>query len=81
LICGFLTDHFRQPVLAVLTAAGGASVTLSGLGHLWPSVLGFLHQPTTAVQSTVATVVWLVLAIAGWQVQRRWLRTRSASAA
>jgi hypothetical protein len=36
LICGFLADHFREPVLAMLTAAGGASVTLTGLGHLWP---------------------------------------------
>ena len=37
LVCGFLADHFREPVLAVLTAAGGASVALTGLGHLWPS--------------------------------------------
>jgi hypothetical protein len=45
LICGYLADHFREPVLAVLTAAGGASVTLTGLGHLWPTVLGFLRHP------------------------------------
>lgn len=51
LICGFLADHFREPVLAVLTAVGGASVTLTGLGQLWPTVLGFLHQPVTPGQS------------------------------
>jgi len=75
LIFGFLADHFRQPVLAMLTAAGGASVTLTGLGHLWPTVLGFLRQPLTPGQSVIAAAAWLLLAVAGWIVQRRWLLT------
>ena len=78
LIGGFLADHFREPVLAALTAAGGASVTLAGLGHLWPTVLGFLRQPVTPGQSVVAAAAWIVLAVAGWLVQRRWLLTRAA---
>src|SRR5262249_11908529 len=69
LICGYLTDHFRQPVLAILTAAGGASVTLNALGHLWPSVLGFLRHPVTPSQSAIAALVWIALAVAGWIVQ------------
>ena len=47
LICGFLADHYRQPVLAILTAAAGASAILTGLGQLWPQALGFLQQPVT----------------------------------
>ena len=78
LICGFLAVHFRQPVLAVLTAAGGASVTLTGLGHLWPTVLGFLRQPVTPAQSAMAAAAWILLAVAGWVVQRRWLLTRAS---
>jgi hypothetical protein len=78
LICGFLADHFRQPVLAVLTAAGGASVTLTGLGHLWPTVLGFLREPVTPGQSAIAAAAWILLSVAGWIVQRRWLLTRAA---
>jgi hypothetical protein len=78
-ICGYLADHYRQPVLAVLTAAAGASVTVNALGHLWPSVLGFLRQPVTPAQSAVAASGWLVLAIAGWVVQRNWLRTKAAT--
>jgi hypothetical protein len=79
LICGFIADRYRQPVLAVLTAAGGASVTLAALGHLWPSVLGFLKQPLTPAQSAIAALAWIVLAVFGWIVQRSWLRTRARS--
>jgi hypothetical protein len=78
LICGFLADHFREPVLAVLTAAGGASITLTGLGHLWPTVLGFLRQPVTPGQSVFAAAAWILLAVIGWIVQRRWLLTKTA---
>jgi hypothetical protein len=78
LICGFLGNHFRQPVLAVLTAAAGASVTLTGLGHLLPKVLGFLRQLVTPGQSAIAAAAWILLAMAGWIVQRRWLLTRAA---
>jgi hypothetical protein len=78
LICGFLTDHYRQRVLAILTAAAGASAILNGLGQVWPPVLGFLQQPTTPGQSFVATGVWVVLTVAGWLVQRSWLKTKSA---
>jgi hypothetical protein len=78
LICGFLADHFREPVLAVLTAAGGASVTLTGLGHLWPTVLGFLGQPVTPGQSVIAAAAWILLAVIGWIIQRRWLLTKAA---
>jgi len=78
LICGFLADHFRQPMLAVLTAAGGASVILTGLGHLWPTVMGFLRQPVTPAQSAIAAAAWILLAVAGWIVQRRWVLTTAA---
>jgi len=77
LICGFLADHYRQPVLAVLTAAAGASAILTGLGQVWPPVLGFLQQPRTPSQSLVATTAWIVLAVAGWLVQRSWLKSKS----
>jgi hypothetical protein len=78
LICGFLADHYRQRVLAILTAAAGASAMLNGLGQVWPPVLGFLQQPTTPSQSFVATGVWAVLTIAGWLVQRSWLEAKAS---
>ena len=77
LICGFLADRYRQPVLAILTAAAGASATLTGLGQVWPSVLGFLQQPITPSQSWVATGAWIVLTVTGWLVQRSWLKSKS----
>ena len=77
LICGFLADRYRQPVLAILTAAAGASATLTGLGQVWPSVLGFLQQPITSSQSWVATGAWIVLTVTGWLVQRSWLKSKS----
>jgi hypothetical protein len=77
LIVGFLADRHRGPLLAVVTALSGGSVILSALATLAPSSLAFLGQPSTPAQGALATGVWVVLAVLGWLVQRRALRSRA----
>ncbi len=80
-ITGFLADRHRRPLLAALTALSGASVVVNAVGTLFPTVLGFLDQPTTSVESVVATCAWVLLALAGWLVQRRALQPAADSSA
>lgn len=77
LICGFLTDHYRRPVLAVVTAIGGAGAALGAVGAIWPASTDFLRVPATTAQSAIGGAAWALLAAAGWLVQHRWL-TRKA---
>ncbi len=53
-----------------LTALGGASMVLTGLGLAIPP-LGFLEDPNEGTQQFFATVIWIVVAAAGWLTQRR----------
>jgi len=77
LIVGFLADRHRAPLLAAVTALSGASVILNALAALVPAGFAFLGEPTTRVQSVLASGAWLILALAGWLVQRRALQSRA----
>ncbi|KAF0964985.1 DUF4203 domain-containing protein [Rhodococcus sp. T7] len=68
--CGFVADRYRARALLWLTALGGASMVLTGLGMAIGS-LSFLDQPNEGVQQFFATLVWIAVAAAGWVTQRR----------
>jgi hypothetical protein len=77
LIVGFLADRHRAALLAAVTALGGASVMLNALAALATTGFAFLGEPTTRVQGVLVSGVWLILALAGWLVQRRALQSRA----
>ncbi|GAA3391364.1 DUF4203 domain-containing protein [Cryptosporangium minutisporangium] len=77
-IGGILTQRFRQSALAVACALGGAGLVLSGLARIDPDVFGFLRAPDATWEVTLATALWLGLALLGWVVQRQQLRGRRA---
>ncbi len=68
---GLATRRYRDVVLAVVCALGGAGLTLSGLALTFPGPLGFLRVPPTPGSAAVAAAVWIALAATGWGVQRR----------
>ncbi|SED38867.1 DUF4203 domain-containing protein [Rhodococcus koreensis] len=68
--CGFVADRYRARALLWLTALGGASLVLTGLGLAVPP-LGFLEDPNEGTQQFFATLIWIVVAAAGWLTQRR----------
>jgi hypothetical protein len=70
-ISGIATQRFHNTVLTAVCALGGAGLALSGVARAFPDTLGFLRTPTSTAETVIATVVWLVLAILGWLVQRR----------
>ena len=69
-----LAEKYHRRMLLWLTALGGASVVLSGLAMLWPEAFELLRHPDEGWQQTVMLVVWLVVAGAGWYVQRQLFR-------
>ena len=71
IVFGFLADRYKGRVLLWATAIGGAGLVLSSLGRIWPDALGFLHHPQAGVEQVTSTVLWAVLAGAGWFTQRR----------
>jgi len=73
-LSAFLAEKYARRMLLWLTALGGASIILSGLGILWPSVFGALRHPDDGVEQTIMLVAWLVLAGLGWTVQRNLFR-------
>jgi len=68
--CGFIADRYRARALLWLTALGGASMMLTGLG-LAIDPLRFLEDPNEGAQQFFASVIWVVVAAAGWLTQRR----------
>ena len=70
-ISGIATQRFHNTVLTAVCALGGAGLALSGVARAFPETLGFLRTPTSTAETILATIVWLVLAILGWLVQRR----------
>jgi hypothetical protein len=78
-LTGFLTQRFHEPAVALACALGGAGLALSGAARMLPDSLGFLRTPETTVESVVATCAWVVLAAAGWTVERRVQRRRTGS--
>jgi len=70
-IAGIATQRFHTTVLAWVCALGGAGLILSGMARAFPDALGFLRTPVSTAQTTLAAVIWLGLAVAGWLSQRR----------
>ncbi|WP_197021618.1 DUF4203 domain-containing protein [Cellulomonas sp. HZM] len=70
-----LAEKYHRRALLWFTALGGASLTMSGIATVWPS-LGLLAHPDDGWQQLVMTVVWLALSGAGWWVQRQIFRKR-----
>ena len=68
---GVATRRFHGVMLAAACALGGAGLALSGLARAFPEPLGFLRVPPTPGLAVAAAGAWLVLAVAGWAVQRR----------
>jgi hypothetical protein len=69
-----LAVRFRRRALLWETALGGASIILSGLAIMWPSVLGALGHPDEGWQQWLMLAVWVALSGCGWFVQRRLFR-------
>ena len=70
-ISGIATRRFHNTVLTAVCALGGAGLALSGVARAFPDTLGFLRTGASTAETVTATVLWLVLAILGWLVQRR----------
>ncbi|MFC9361820.1 DUF4203 domain-containing protein [Rhodococcus sp. NPDC057014] len=68
--CGFVADRYRARALLWLTALGGASLVLTGLGLAIPP-LRFLEDPNEGTQQFFATLIWIAVAAGGWLTQRR----------
>ena len=77
-VAGVATRRFRGTVLAAACALGGAGLVLSGLARVFPQVLGFLRTPHTPGMAALGTLIWIVLAVLGWAVQRRSVRAADA---
>ncbi|GIG23011.1 hypothetical protein Cch01nite_37350 [Cellulomonas chitinilytica] len=73
-LSAFLAEKYAKRMLLWLTALGGASIILSGLGILWPAVFDVLRHPDDGVEQTVMLLTWLVVAGLGWYVQRNLFR-------
>ncbi|MDM7855309.1 DUF4203 domain-containing protein [Cellulomonas alba] len=69
-----LAVRFRRRALLWETALGGASIILSGLAIMWPSVLGAFAHPDDGWQQWLMLAAWLALSACGWYVQRRLFR-------
>ncbi|MEV0299450.1 DUF4203 domain-containing protein [Nocardia sp. NPDC050710] len=65
----FLAQKFRARALLWLTSIGGASMIVSGIGHMDDS-LAFLRAPEPGWQQIISTLVWIGLSVAGWVTQR-----------
>jgi hypothetical protein len=78
-LTGLATQRFHESVLVWVCAFGGAGLVLSGLARIAPETLGFLRTPDTTAEAVIDAAAWLVLGVAGWSVQRRWVRRRSVA--
>ncbi|MGV1007486.1 MAG: DUF4203 domain-containing protein [Dermatophilaceae bacterium] len=70
-LCGWMTNRWRTRVVLWVTAIGGAALTLTGLGYLWPDLLQALRNPQTPTQTFFAVAAWVLLTLAGWASQRQ----------
>lgn len=82
LVAGLGAHHFRDRALLWLTASSGAALVLSGVATISGLDLTVLHRPDDGGGRGVALILWLLLTVVGWSVQRRVfakrLRTRAA---
>jgi hypothetical protein len=67
----FLAEKMRHRFMRWATAAAGAALTLSGLGLVAPSSLGFLRDPQKPSTQTMSFVIWVALGIFMVAVQKR----------
>jgi hypothetical protein len=73
-LSAFLAERYAKRMLLWLTALGGASIILSGLGIIWPAAFDALRHPDDGTEQTIMLVVWLAVAGSGWYVQRQLFR-------
>jgi hypothetical protein len=69
LACGFLAGRLRNGFLLWATALAGAGLVVAAVSRLVHH-LTELHDPRSAAQTAVATLVWLLVAVAGGLTQR-----------
>ena len=67
----FLAERMRHRFMRWATAAAGAALTLSGLGLVAPSSLGFLRDPNKPATQTTSFLIWVALGIVMVVVQKR----------
>ncbi|MET0839038.1 MAG: hypothetical protein ABWY19_09680, partial [Marmoricola sp.] len=67
----FLAEKMRQRFMRWATAAAGSALTLSGLGLMAPSALGFLRNPNEPAKQTTSFLIWVALGIFMVVVQKR----------
>ncbi|WP_275001545.1 DUF4203 domain-containing protein [Promicromonospora iranensis] len=71
LASALLARRFERAFLLWGTAFGGAALVLSGVGRLWAEVAGDLWRPASTAGVVLVILLWVVLAAAGYSVQRR----------
>ena len=69
-VAGFLAQRMGTKFLRWATAIAGAALILSAVGSMFRDDLGLLQTPDNPTQSMLHTIVWVVLAVVGHQVQR-----------
>jgi len=67
----FLAERLRHRFMRWATAAAGAALTLSGLGLVAPSSMGFLRDPNKPATQTTSFLIWVALGIFMVVVQKR----------
>ncbi len=67
----FLAEKMRHRFMRWATAAAGAALTLSGLGLVAPSSMGFLRDPNKPATQTTSFLIWVALGIFMVVVQKR----------
>jgi hypothetical protein len=70
-VAGVATRRYRGTVLAAACSLGGAGLVLSGLARAFPQTMGFLRTPQSPAMAALGTLIWIVLAVLGWVLQRR----------
>ena len=76
-LTGLAAQRFHETTAIWACAFGGAGLALSGVARIWPNTLGFLRTPHTTFEAVISAVVWVVLGVFGWSVQRRLVRQPS----
>jgi hypothetical protein len=73
-VAGFMAQRMGRGFLRWATAIAGAAVVLAAVGSMFSDDLGLLQTPDDTWESTLHTLIWGALAIAGQQVQRALMR-------
>jgi hypothetical protein len=81
LVCGFVAQRTGRTFLRWATALAGAEIIMSAVGSMLGGDLGLLEQPDNATQSTLHTILWVVLAVIGERVQNAQARGKDSEKA